>query len=62
MTNLAARGQTGRRMAKKEPRDEPTQKTWPRGKDAEGKPAKPETIPVPTRGEFFRDLKEARSG
>lgn len=44
-------------MAKKQRKDEPTQKTQPRGKDAEGKPAKPETIPVPTRGEFFRDLK-----
>ncbi len=45
-------------MARKKPREEPTQKTQPRGKDAEGKPAKPETIPVPTRGEFFRDLKK----
>ena len=35
---------------------EPTQKTRPRGKDAEGKPAKPVTIPVPTRGEVERDL------
>jgi hypothetical protein len=34
----------------------PTQQTQPKGKDAEGKPAKAETIPVPTRGEFFRDL------
>ena len=43
-------------MANKQPSDEPTQKTRPRGKDAEGKPAKPVTIPVPTRGEFDRDL------
>lgn len=35
---------------------EPTQKTQPKGKDDEGKPAKPATIPVPTRGEVFRDL------
>ncbi len=35
---------------------EPTQKTRPRGKDAQGKPAKPVTIPVPTRGEVERDL------
>jgi len=35
---------------------EPTQKTKPKGKDDEGKPAKPVTIPVPTRGEFERDL------
>ncbi len=35
---------------------EPTQETQPKGKDDEGKPAKPVTIPVPTRGEFFRDL------
>jgi hypothetical protein len=34
----------------------PTQKTQPKGKDDEGKPAKPETIPVPKRGEFFGDL------
>lgn len=48
-------------MAKKTA--EPTQKTRPRGKDAEGNPAKPETIPVPTRGEFFGDLeKVARPG
>lgn len=39
-------------------REPPTQQTQPRGKDAEGKPAKPETIPVPTRGEVFRDLKK----
>jgi len=45
-------------MAKKQPSDEPTQKTRPRGKDAEGKPAKPETIPVPTRGEFERNLEK----
>ncbi len=38
-------------MAKREAKDEPTQKTQPRGKDAEGKPAKPVTIQVPTRGE-----------
>ena len=37
-------------------RKQPTQKTQPRGKDAEGKPAKPVTIPVPTRGEVERDL------
>ncbi len=37
---------------------EPTQKTQPKGKDDEGKPAKPETIPVPKRGEFFRDLEK----
>ena len=43
-------------MAKKQPRDEPTQKTQPRGKDAQGRPAKPVTIPVPTRGEVERDL------
>lgn len=49
-------------MAKKQPSDEPTQKTRPRGKDAEGKPAKPETIPVPTREEFFRDLSKLASG
>ena len=35
---------------------EPTQKTQPKGKDEKGKPAKPETIPVPKRSEFFRDL------
>jgi hypothetical protein len=35
---------------------EPTQKTQPKGKDEKGKPAKPVTIPVPTRGEVFRDL------
>lgn len=35
---------------------EPTQKTRPRGKDAQGRPAKPVTIPVPTRGEVERDL------
>ncbi len=49
-------------MAKKQPKDEPTQKSRPRGKDAAGKPAKPETIPVPTRGEFFRDLKKLAAG
>lgn len=43
-------------MAKKQPSEKPTQKTQPRGKDAEGKPAKPVTIPVPTRGEVERDL------
>jgi hypothetical protein len=43
-------------MARKR-KSPPTQKTRPRGKDAEGKPAKPETIPVPTRGEVLRDLK-----
>ena len=42
-------------MARK-PKSQPTQKTQPRGKDAEGKPAKPVTIPVPTRGEVERDL------
>jgi len=35
---------------------QPTQETQPKGKDDEGKPAKPEAIPVPKRGEFFRDL------
>jgi hypothetical protein len=40
------------------PGAEPTQQTQPKGKDAEGEPAKPETIPVPKRGEFFRDLKK----
>ena len=44
-------------MARKS-KSQPTQKTQPRGKAAEGKPAKPETIPVPTRGEVFRDLKK----
>jgi hypothetical protein len=38
--------------------EQPAQQTQPKGKDAQGKPAKPETIPVPTRGEFFRDLKK----
>jgi hypothetical protein len=38
--------------------DERTQQTQPKGKDAEGKPAKPETIPVPKRGEFMRDLEK----
>ncbi len=37
---------------------EPTQKTQPKGKDAEGKPAKPEAIPVPKRGEFLGALKK----
>lgn len=49
-------------MARKQPKDEPTQKTRHRGKDAKGKPAKPETIPVPTRGEFFRDLEKLAKG
>ena len=43
---------------KRKPEAEPTQKTRPYGTDAEGNPAKAETIPVPTRGEFFRDLKK----
>lgn len=42
-------------MARKR-KSPPTQETRPRGKDAEGKPAKSERIPVPTREEFFRDL------
>jgi hypothetical protein len=37
---------------------QPTQETQPKGTDEKGKPAKPETIPVPTRGEVFRDLKK----
>lgn len=45
---------------KQEP--EPTQKTQPKGKDDEGKPAKPETIPVPKRGEFFGALKKVSQG
>ena len=51
--------QAKRRMSRsrKKPENEPTQQTRPKGHDAEGKPAKPETIPVPKRGEFFRDLK-----
>jgi len=52
-------------MAQKKPKPEPTQPTQPTqpyGKDDEGKPAKPETIPVPTRGEFFRDLKKLATG
>jgi len=48
-------------MAKKQPEDQPTQKTRPRGKDAEGKPAKPVTIPVPTRDEFERNLEKVFS-
>jgi hypothetical protein len=35
----------------------PTQETQPKGKDDKGRPAKPETIPVPKRGEFFGNLK-----
>lgn len=41
---------------------EPTQETQPKGKDAQGKPAKPETIPVPKRGEFERDLDKLAKG
>jgi hypothetical protein len=37
---------------------QPTQETQPKGTHEKGKPAKPETIPVPTRGEVFRDLKK----
>jgi hypothetical protein len=37
---------------------EPTQETQPKDKDENGKPAKPETIPVPKRGEFERDLEK----
>jgi len=44
-------------MAEKAPNDRlPTQETQPKGRDDEGKPAKPERIPVPKRGEFFRSL------
>jgi hypothetical protein len=38
-------------------RDEPTQKTQPKGIDPKtGKPYEPIEIPVPTRGDFMRDL------
>jgi hypothetical protein len=36
----------------------PTQKTQPKGKDEKGQPAKPETIPVPMRDVFVRNLKK----
>ena len=37
-------------------KSEQKQKTRPYGKGDQGEPAKPETIPVPKRGEFFRSL------
>ena len=39
-------------------KSEQKQKTRPYGKGDQGEPAKPETIPVPKRGAFFRDLEK----
>jgi len=39
-----------------------TQQTQPKGKDDEGKPAKPETIPVPKRREFESNLRKLAGG
>ena len=44
-----------------EPKQDPTQKTRPQGKDKKGRRYKPADIPVPTRKEVF-DLMRAVSG
>ncbi len=49
-------------MASKPDKTELAQETRPYGKDDEGKPTKPETIPVPTRGEFLRGLQKLVGG
>jgi hypothetical protein len=39
----------------------PTQRTQPKGKDAQGEPAKPIEIPVPKRNDFEQLLKRAEA-